>query len=1147
MVGAAAGVARGVGRSRKVADPDRQGEPMTERRPYLAPADARVAAALAGAMLLLTAVGCQVTIEEKTGANPCKPDPCTTKLGVCGTVTAVCSVVNGKATCGAWKDAANKTAPKPAAYQAIEVTCDGKDNDCDGLIDEVPVPADPLKVCSGKGVCETALAAKVKPVAQCAAGAWQCDWSADPAWEVSETTCDGKDNDCDGVTDEGARPTLKTCARAGVCAGLPEPQCLAGTWACGYEEGAATRPADYQSAETKCDGKDNDCDGVADANLAGDVLKGTAPTCPDKGVCAGKVTLACKGGAVACDLAGVEKYEAFETSCDGVDNDCDGLTDNFQGGTQALVKADAKGCKALGVCAGAGAAVVLVCKAGVFACQYAAVPAYETTETTCDGKDNDCDGATDGIQAVKPAKSPCGSAGVCGGSGAADAIQCDLGLWTCNYAALGALGYEPFEQACDAKDNDCDGKTDETLGGAANKCKALGVCALGVGVSCKGGSPTCDYTGVVGYEDVTETACDGKDNDCDGLTDEADGLDLTKSPCGVGVCAGKAKQTCAAGKWTCDTTGTTGYEATETLCDGLDNDCDGKTDEAGVATASTCPTTGVCKTGVLATCFGGKSHCLYGAVVGYESTEASCDGLDNDCNGKTDAAICANGAACSDGSFCQSGFCQAVLGSAGKACVAKAGQCVRQDDAGLSTSVDDGQTACASTAAVATCQKGFWSAAAACPPESPACSAGACAICVAGATLCDPKDKQKVVKCAADGKTFEPATSCATGSHCTGAGACVQDGALTLSDKGAVGALGAVPFSDGSFVVVWLADGTASELRARLFGPDAKPKGPSVVVADKALKGGRFAIAPMAKGFGLAWPEGTATGTDILVRQYDTTAAPTAPALIVVGKDLGVQVQPTLAWNGTFFAAMWAGEGLDGDGKGIGLQKIDATGKLSGNLQVANSDTDSSTVEGEQSLPAITFRNANEPVACWLHGSGAKARLRGRAFKSTFAASGSVVDLTAEGALATAAAGLVLQKGELLLAWAASGADGAGAGLALRRFDVNLKAQAASATANTFTTGDQDWPGLTLLADGTALVAWQSPDAAAAGSGLDIAARDVLPGGGFGGAETVVTSAAPTGEQDMPTVIAFADGRVLYLFRHRATAGGDGEVRAIFR
>jgi hypothetical protein len=92
--------------------------------------------------------------------------------------------------------------------------------------------------------------------------------------------------------------------------------------------------------------------------------------------------------------------------------------------------------------------------------------------------------------------------------------------------------------------------------------------------------------------------CDGIDNDGDGLIDAADAsllLPLCENQ--VGVCNGvqKTSDLCQSGIWlTCAisnyASGSPGFEPTETSCDGLDNNCDGQVDEGGVCVPPATPT-----------------------------------------------------------------------------------------------------------------------------------------------------------------------------------------------------------------------------------------------------------------------------------------------------------------------------------------------------------------------------------------------------------------------------------------------------------------------------------------------------------------------------------------------------------------------------
>jgi len=230
-----------------------------------------------------------------------------------------------------------------------------------------------------------------------------------------------------------------------------------------------------------------------------------------------------------------------------------------------------------------------------------------------------------------------------GGDASDDALT-ETRAWQC----------EPTPEYCDGLDNDCNGQVDEGCpcqNGDTQSCYSNDPATEGEGV-CAAGTQTCVNWQWGPCENAVEPsveACDGKDNNCDGNVDEGNPGGGNGCVTGqAGVCS-EGIYVCTAGNLDCSPV----QFPTAEVCDGLDNNCDGSVDEGNPGGGAQCATgqNGVCATGTL-TCEGGTLQCAPNTQPSAElcgdGEDNDCDGsVDEDCGGSGGSCShdkCVNGA-----------------------------------------------------------------------------------------------------------------------------------------------------------------------------------------------------------------------------------------------------------------------------------------------------------------------------------------------------------------------------------------------------------------------------------------------------------------------------------------------------------------------
>lgn len=215
--------------------------------------------------------------------------------------------------------------------------CDGRDNDCNGAIDDDPIDARPwYQDADEDGFGDVAVGLACTRIPGAVRDAGDCNDADASVHPGVDETCDGVDQDCDGVIDE--EPGVIWLAdHDGDGFGSPAilvEQCEppAGYVNVGAFDCDDSNSAVFPGASEVCNAIDDDCDGAVDEEAEGSlwypdddadgagVDQGTVLACfPPAG------TWAAVGG--DCNDHDARIYPLAVEVCDGLDQDCDGQVD----------------------------------------------------------------------------------------------------------------------------------------------------------------------------------------------------------------------------------------------------------------------------------------------------------------------------------------------------------------------------------------------------------------------------------------------------------------------------------------------------------------------------------------------------------------------------------------------------------------------------------------------------------------------------------------------------------------------------------------------------------------------------------------------------------------------------------------------------
>ncbi len=560
-------------------------------------------------------------------------------------------------------------------------SCNGKDDDCDGPVDDGLTFKDFYPDGDGDGFGDasgTSIKSCQASVMGRAPNSSDCNDQNPTIKPTAQELCNKIDDNCDGQADndivyQSYYPDLDGDG-FGQKGGAAESSCSVVPGKVTNDQDCNDMDATVKpGAPESCNGSDDDCDGAVDDGLA---FSSWWPDADGDGYGAanGTPVSACKpvtgraNNNLDCSDSNPSVKPGAPEVCNGSDDDCDGTVDDGLTFTNYYADADGDGYGAgtpINACQPIAGRVT-----NNLDCNDANAAVKPGAPESCNGSDDDCDGTADdglafasywpdadgdgyGSKSASPQSACAPVSGKVTNNG-----DCDDTRSSVNPAAT---------EVCNGLDDECDGQVDDGLtfanywpdadgdGYGSKNASPQSACAPVSGKVTNNGD--CDDGDVDAHPGAAER-CNQKDDNCDGQVDNGTVMqsyypDLDSD--GYGAAGSTAQVSCApvAGKVTndrdCNDNNANVKPGAAELCNGIDDDCDNTPDDgltflgyypdldsdgygaAGSTAQMSCaPVSGKVTN---------NQDCNDGNASIKPGQAELCDGVDQDCDGQIDEGL----------------------------------------------------------------------------------------------------------------------------------------------------------------------------------------------------------------------------------------------------------------------------------------------------------------------------------------------------------------------------------------------------------------------------------------------------------------------------------------------------------------------------